>query len=199
VFKRSIALFFLITTVGLGVVTSSIVTPPAPTLRAGASGPVLALGTGDTATPARPGGASWQADRLAVHTPPPPPRPAVDTRVARVLAYARAQLGEWYRWGAAGPDRWDCSGLAMRAYGSVGIRLPHWSGGRVGVVSRASMLGYGTRVSRANLRPGDLVWPIRGHVQIYLGNGMVIESPHSGARVRIVRMWGFWTARRLIA
>jgi cell wall-associated NlpC family hydrolase len=42
--------------------------------------------------------------------------------------FAQAQLGEWYLWGAAGPDRWDCSGLTMMAFRQAGIYLPHFSG-----------------------------------------------------------------------
>lgn len=110
-------------------------------------------------------------------------------RAAAVIAFARAQLGEPYRWAAAGPGAWDCSGLVMMAYRQVGIRLPHQSG---------QMLGYGRAVSRANLRPGDLVWPHAGHVQIYVGGGKIIEAATYGVPVRVRAMYGFWTARRLL-
>jgi cell wall-associated NlpC family hydrolase len=46
---------------------------------------------------------------------------------SRVLAYARGQLGKPYLWGGTGPDAFDCSGLAMRAYASAGITIPRTS------------------------------------------------------------------------
>lgn len=135
--------------------------------------------------------------------PPPKPRPAATHppavrlqlalpdagRAAAVLAFALAQVGDRYVWGAAGPNSWDCSGLAMKAYAKVGIRLPHTTYG---------MLERGRPVARSQLRPGDLVFPHRGHVQIYLGAGKVVEAATSGVPVRVTRLWGFLTARRLL-
>lgn len=43
------------------------------------------------------------------------------------VAFALAQLGKPYIFGAAGPDAWDCSGLTMAAWASAGIALPHWT------------------------------------------------------------------------
>jgi len=131
----------------------------------------------------------------------PAPRPAAastltarESRIVKLLAYARAQVGDPYVWAAAGPNSFDCSGLVMASYARVGVRLPHQSG---------SMLGYGRYVSRANLRPGDVIWPYvqrgtRGHVVIYLGGGKIIESPQPGQRVRVTTLYAFWTARRMI-
>lgn len=110
-------------------------------------------------------------------------------KVATVIAYAKAQIGDPYRWAAAGPDAFDCSGLVMAAYARVGVRLPHQSG---------AMLSYGTRVSRSQLRPGDLVWPQYGHVGIYVGGGRFIHSPRPGQQVQVSALYGFYTARRLI-
>src|SRR5690606_27286724 len=100
------------------------------------------------------------------------------------VRFARAQLGEWYLWAAAGPNRWDCSGLTMMAWRKAGKSLPHWSVGQY----------YQTRrVSLGNLRKGDLVFYAHNtsnpdtihHVGIYIGGGRMIEAPHSGAQVRI--------------
>lgn len=97
---------------------------------------------------------------------------------ARVVAFAMSHVGDAYVYGASGMYAWDCSGLTMRAYGSVGIYLPH----------SAAAQFYGSRqISRSQLQPGDLVffyWPIH-HVGIYIGGGMVVHAanPSSGVGV----------------
>jgi peptidoglycan DL-endopeptidase CwlO len=97
--------------------------------------------------------------------------------VAAVIAYARAQLGKPYRWGAAGPNAFDCSGLTMRAWAVAGVKLPHHA---------ADQTHTGTHVTRAALVPGDLVISNNyGHVQLYIGHRKVIQAPHAGARVQI--------------
>jgi NlpC/P60 family len=108
----------------------------------------------------------------------------------QALAFARAQIGKPYVFGATGPNSYDCSGLVYAAYKSVGITL--------GRTTYQQVLN-GTAVSRTELKIGDLVFPDAGHVQIYSGGGNIVESPHTGANVREVPMWGFWKARRIIA
>jgi len=103
---------------------------------------------------------------------------APTARVKAVIDFACAQLGEPYLFGAAGPNAWDCSGLTMKAWAAGGVSLPH---------SSAMQATYGTRISVSQLRPGDLVFyysPIH-HVAIFLGNGLVIDAPHTGAFVNI--------------
>jgi len=96
---------------------------------------------------------------------------------AAVLAYARAQLGKPYRYGAAGPAAFDCSGLTMRAWAAAGVHLPHRA---------ADQAHAGIRTTRAALAPGDLVISHGyGHVQLYLGRGRVISAPHTGTTVHI--------------
>lgn len=90
--------------------------------------------------------------------------------------------------GSAGPGAYDCSGLVMAAYAHAGIRLPH---------KASLMMGYGRPVSRADLQPGDLVFPDAGHVSIYIGDGRVVEAANRRAGIRIAKIWGFQTARRL--
>ena len=114
---------------------------------------------------------------------------ARQSRAQRVLAYALAQRGKPYRWGAAGPNSFDCSGLVMASYARVGIKLPHYTG---------ALLGRGVRVSRAALRPGDLVFLTSGHVSLYIGGGRVVEAPHTGAYVRVVSIYSFYAARRVV-
>lgn len=104
------------------------------------------------------------------------------------IAWAKQQIGKPYRWGATGPNSFDCSGLVQAAYGAAGIKLPR---------TTATMIAVGSRVAQADLAPGDLLFPDPGHVQIYEGGGMVIEAPRTGLNVREVKTWGFWAARRV--
>jgi len=111
--------------------------------------------------------------------PGSPPIPVVDNaRVARVLAYAAAKLGDRYIWGATGPDAFDCSGLVLRAWQQAGITLP-----RTASVQATA----GRPVARADLRPGDLVFfysPV-SHIGLYIGGGKMINAanPRTGVRV----------------
>jgi cell wall-associated NlpC family hydrolase len=99
------------------------------------------------------------------------------------LDFARKQLGKPYSWGASGPDSYDCSGLTMASWGSVGVYLDHYS---------VAQYGEGEHVSRDNLRPGDLVFFATDtsdpstihHVGIYAGGGQMIDAPYTGVDVR---------------
>jgi cell wall-associated NlpC family hydrolase len=101
----------------------------------------------------------------------------------QAVAFAMAQIGKPYVWGAAGPSAYDCSGLMLAAYRSTGIYLPR--------VSRAQRYA-GPHLSLGELAPGDLVffaYDVRApstihHVGMYIGGGAMVEAPYSGARVR---------------
>lgn len=108
---------------------------------------------------------------------------APSERVADVLRFACAQLGDPYRWAGTGPNVWDCSGFTMGSWRAGGVSLPH---------SSKLQFGYGQHVSRDSLLPGDLVFfysPI-SHVGIYVGNGMMIHAPTSGDVVKIAPVLG---------
>ena len=97
------------------------------------------------------------------------------------LNFAKAQLGERYRFAGKGPNVWDCSGLTMMAWRKAGVRLPHHADNQRKV---------GKRVSRSNLQLGDLVFfyhPIH-HVGIYAGNGKVIHAPNPRKRVEYTKI-----------
>jgi peptidoglycan DL-endopeptidase CwlO len=98
------------------------------------------------------------------------------------LRAALTQTGKPYLWGAAGPDSFDCSGLIVWAYAQEGISLPHYTG---------SLWNDGQHISRDNLEPGDLIFfdADISHVGIYLGNGVMVDAPHSGAVVRVEAVW----------
>jgi len=104
------------------------------------------------------------------------------------IAYALAQRGKWYEFGATGPDRFDCSGLTMQAYKAAGINISRTTYTQVLV---------GTPVSKANLAPGDLVFPTPDHVQLYIGYGKVVQAPHTGTQVQVSNLGGVWQARRI--
>jgi cell wall-associated NlpC family hydrolase len=120
--------------------------------------------------------------------------------VARAaVRWALAQLGDPYRWGATGPDTFDCSGLTSSAYRAAGVSIPR--------VSRAQW-GAGPHVQLANLLPGDLVFfadnPLDPatihHVGMYIGNGLMVHAPHSGDVVRVASVWreGYVGATRIV-
>lgn len=130
-----------------------------------------------------------QARRDTPPTPKPqPPKPAA-SKVEIAIAYALAQQGDRYRWGASGPDAFDCSGLVLAAFKQVGLNLPHYTG---------TMIGYGTKVSRANMVRGDIIFPTSGHVAIYLGNNTMVAASSGAGKVRVQTVYSFYAARRLL-
>jgi cell wall-associated NlpC family hydrolase len=72
---------------------------------------------------------------------------APDTAAGAAIAYAQAQLGKPYEWGATGPVAFDCSGLVMRAYASAGVNL-----------ARTSQEQWATERHVSDPAPGDLVF-----------------------------------------
>jgi cell wall-associated NlpC family hydrolase len=94
------------------------------------------------------------------------------------VAYAKAQIGKAYVYGAAGPNSFDCSGLTMAAWSQAGVSLPH---------SSSAQYSSGRHISESELQPGDLVFyysPI-SHVGMYIGNGQIVNALNPGAGVRI--------------
>jgi peptidoglycan DL-endopeptidase CwlO len=97
------------------------------------------------------------------------------------MGRALSKVGAPYRWGATGPNAFDCSGLVKWSFGSAGRALPR---------SSRAMAGAGTPVSKANLQPGDLVFfykPI-SHVGIYIGNGKIVHASRKGQPVKVSDM-----------
>ncbi|MFD5830571.1 NlpC/P60 family protein, partial [Lentzea sp. NPDC060358] len=136
------------------------------------------------------------AQRRPVAAAPAPSGSLVQTVINRALA----QRGVIYAWGGGnhyGPTYgvrdggvadsygdyakigFDCSGLMMYAFAGAGVYLPHYSG---------YQYTSGRRVPLSQMAPGDMIfWGPGGgtHVALYLGGGMMVEAPHSGAVVRI--------------
>lgn len=107
---------------------------------------------------------------------------------AKAVRAALSRLGRPYVWGAAGPDRFDCSGLVQWAYAQAGLRLDR---------TTYDQINDGIAVPRSRVLPGDLVFPHAGHVQMAIGDNLVVEAPHAGATVRISPLGDHVVIRRV--
>jgi len=106
--------------------------------------------------------------------------PASASAVQKVIAFATAQIGKPYVWGATGPSSFDCSGLMLAAFKQAGITLPR--------TAREQYMA-GRKVSKSEILPGDQVFSNYGgrpygHVGVYIGNGRMIVAPSSGQLVK---------------
>ncbi|MER6628144.1 NlpC/P60 family protein [Streptomyces sp. NPDC000987] len=99
------------------------------------------------------------------------------TKAEKAIAFARAQIGKPYVWGATGPDSYDCSGLTQASWKAAGVDLPR---------TTYDQVNAGTTVSLADAQPGDLIffYDDISHVGLYIGDGMMIHAPKPGAYVR---------------
>src|SRR3954453_19615168 len=149
----------------------------------------LVAGTGVALTPLPALANTTAAAPVAVAAPAAAPNQAAQTAVDTALA----QLGKPYVWGGAGPNSFDCSGLAQYAYAAAGIAMPH---------SSRMQSTLGTPVSTADLQPGDLLFfysPV-SHVGMYIGNGQMVHASTYGQPVSVVDlayMPGLTAARRI--
>ncbi|MGZ6977218.1 MAG: NlpC/P60 family protein [Acidimicrobiia bacterium] len=112
-----------------------------------------------------------------------PNAPAPNGRAATAVAFAKAQVGQGYRYATSGPDTFDCSGLTAAAWGAAGVGLAHYSGAQYQET---------IRIGPGDLQPGDLVFYGPGganHVEIYIGGGMVVSAsnPATGVKMAGVR------------
>ncbi|WP_240776774.1 NlpC/P60 family protein [Nonomuraea basaltis] len=107
------------------------------------------------------------------------------------LQFAFAQVGKPYRYGATGPDSFDCSGFTQAAWRTGGVELPRttytqWS------------WGADRRVPLTALEPGDLLFSKGlGHMGMYAGNGKMVHSPQTGDVVKVVDLDDYWRNRLL--
>jgi peptidoglycan DL-endopeptidase CwlO len=123
--------------------------------------------------------------------------PAPSPTAAAAVRAALDQIGKPYRWGATGPEAFDCSGLVRWAYAQAGLALPRTS---------REQWWAGRPVDAGGLRPGDLVFwatdPTNPatihHVGIYVGQALMVHAPHTGAHVRVdpLRQGGYAGATR---
>jgi cell wall-associated NlpC family hydrolase len=104
---------------------------------------------------------------------------APNPRAAAAVRAALSQLGKPYVWGATGPNAFDCSGLTQWAYRQAGVDISR---------TTFTQIHDGPAVPRSMVAPGDLVFPNRGHVVMYIGNGQVVEAPSAGQNVKVSPM-----------
>jgi cell wall-associated NlpC family hydrolase len=116
--------------------------------------------------------------------------PANATKVEGMFAFAKQQLGERYVLGGMGPDVWDCSGITKAAYASVGVYI-----GTHSATNQFRTMAYAKKLIPLNQAvSGDLMWYSQEsgfdgdkyHVVLYMGGGMMLESPNPARTVRIV-------------
>ena len=148
-------------------------------------------------------GLAWERRQAAGTGLPEAPElytvgPPDAAKVAKVIAFAKDQLGKPYVFGSAGPNTWDCSGLTKRAYESAGIYIgPHQNALQfIHAMDRRQL------VPIRQAQPGDLIWWSTGtnflnrsmcckyHIGIYLGNDEFIEAPNPSSVVRIRKLSG---------
>lgn len=108
----------------------------------------------------------------------------------QAVAFARAQVGKPYVYGATGPGSYDCSGLTQAAWRSAGVSIPRTSEAQWGGLPR---------VPASAVRPGDLViYNDAGHVALYVGDGRIIEAPRPGKTVQTAPWRSGWYADHFV-
>lgn len=113
---------------------------------------------------------------------------ATASKLRSATDIALAQRGDPYRYGAAGPGAFDCSGLIYYSYRKAGITVPRTSSQQAAATRR---------VSKANMRRGDLMFFYDGgriyHAAIFLGwkdgRAEMLQSPRTGSNVHVARTW----------
>ena len=165
---------------------------PATTRTARASALALAgLGLAASTLTAHPATAATQTDvrtqlQNTVQTRTVAQR--VSARVISAKDIAMRQRGDAYAYGAAGPDRFDCSGLVFYSFRRAGFSVPRTSGAQA---------GFTRRVAKKDMRAGDLMFFYGSggvyHAAIFLkwshGHAVMVHSPGSGQRVRVAVPW----------
>lgn len=107
-----------------------------------------------------------------------------DNQRVRAMKVALAQRGDPYRYGAAGPNSFDCSGLTKYSYGRVGRSLP-----RTTDQLKSQLRG----IAKSDRARGDIIVFVNGgdayHAGIYIGNNQIVHASRSGTPVKVDRIW----------
>jgi cell wall-associated NlpC family hydrolase len=125
---------------------------------------------------------------LLISSAPSTPAAAADpTEASQVIAFAKAQLGDPWRYGAAGPSAFDCSGLVIYSYRMAGDLSLIGNGNYRSASALYKYFRDRGRTSRTSATPGDLVvWGNGSHIGIYIGGGKAISTLNSGVRIHAV-------------
>ena len=104
----------------------------------------------------------------------------------QAVAFAYAQIGKPYLWGGTGPSSYDCSGLVQAAWAAAGVSIPRTTEEQWAALPHIPM---------SDLEPGDLIlYNGESHVAIYVGDGYIIDAPHTGADVERIPEDTSWYA-----
>lgn len=133
---------------------------------------------------AKPAGSpsSTAATVIGLARVPVPPGAA-----SAAVSFALSHVGDPYVYGGTGPNQWDCSGLTMVSYEVAGLTIPRVA---------QDQYNFGPHLpAGAALAPGDLLFFGTGptdiqHVGMYVGNGQMVDAPHTGAYVEVVSFAG---------
>lgn len=141
--------------------------------------------TTDAATAPNASAATHKAHHKAHHKHAKPATPAI----SHARHIAMQQIGDPYKWGATGPNAFDCSGLVYYSYRHAGVSVPRTS---------TEQAGAARHISRNQMRPGDLMFFDDGgsvhHVAIFLhwGSGhhaVMLHAPQPGEHVQVSSPW----------
>lgn len=123
-----------------------------------------------------------------------PPAPA-GSQAGKAVAYAEAQIGCPYVYGATGPcnSGFDCSGLMLASWGYAGVSIPRVSYDQMGSLPAVPLHTSSGKFTTAYLEPGDILgFAGNSHVGMYVGGGMLVDAPVPGQNVEKVALSGWY-------
>ncbi|GAB1641722.1 C40 family peptidase [Krasilnikovia sp. MM14-A1259] len=177
---RRLALFGI----AAALVTTVNLSTAAPSSAASGDSAAVAVGSGARLTAAQRAAKARATAARAARLRAARAVAAARVRGLQIVAYAKAQKGKPYRFGAHGPTAFDCSGLAGYVYRQAKLKL----GGTANAQYRQTH-----RIAKSQRRPGDLVFWLRGghayHVAVYAGHGKVWHAPKPGSRVKLAAIF----------
>lgn len=132
---------------------------------------------------------SYQSPNLSFNSGQAPLGSAINPRAAGLINNAKSWLGVPYVYGGTSRAGVDCSGFTQAVYQSMGINIGRDTSAQL---QSGKMVGQdgNWQATVAALKPGDLIFygqpgasGPNAHVVMYIGNGQVMQAPHSGTTV----------------
>lgn len=150
--------------------------------------PVCSVQAGLTSSMAQPNktAATTQATpKVTVEKATPTLKSSVQYKADKAVSFARAQVGDRYRYGGEGPNSWDCSGLTQAAWKAAGVSIPRTSGAQWKSLPKVSL---------NSLKPGDLIVFYSGasHIGIYIGGGKFVHAANPSRPVSVDSFSGYY-------